>query len=331
VQAGDAVAIVSPSLGGVALWPHRVERARGYLEQLGLHMKLMPNAGRRDAWVSASAQERAEDIHAAFADEEVSVGLASIGGLHSNQLLPYLDFELIAAQPKVFQGYSDITVLHWAIAKHSGLRTFHGPALIPELGEFPTVLPYTDRYLRAAWFGSEPIRFEPSALWTDELLDWNDKADLGRPRELCESEGWVTIRAGTAEGPLLGGCLESICWQLKGSRAWLDLSGSIFFIEAADEARTPAYVDAYLTDLEQLGAFDLIAGLVVGRPYAYDEQTRETLWDVVRRRTDQAGIPVLANVDLGRTDPMITLPLGASAALDASNHELRLLEKPTQP
>ena len=99
--------------------------------------------------------------------------LAAIGGNHSNQLLPLLDYDLIRAYPKIFQGFSDITVLHWALAKHSGLSTFYGPALVPELGEFPNVFAYTDRYLRAAWFDAEPIPYEPAETWTDELLDWD--------------------------------------------------------------------------------------------------------------------------------------------------------------
>lgn len=331
IEKGDAVAVVSPSLGGAGLWPHRLAQGRKYLESIGLRLKLMPNATRAETWTSAPARERADDIHAAFLDDEVAAVLASIGGLHSNQLLPHLDWELLASNPKIFQGYSDITVLHWAVAKQAGLRTFHGPALIPELGEFPAVLAYTDRYLRAAWFGSEPIQFEPADEWTDEFLDWNEKADLERPRELRASEGWITIREGVAEGPLLGGCLESVCWQLKGSAAWIDPAGTILFLETADEARTPAYVDAYLTDLDQLGVFDSIAALVVGRPYQYDDEARRTLWRVVRERTERAGIPVLGNVDLGHTDPMVTLPLGAAARLEPAGQDFRLLEPPTRP
>jgi muramoyltetrapeptide carboxypeptidase len=106
------------------MWPHRVEQGRRYLESLGLRVRLMSNAVRSDTWVSASAEERAADIHAAFLDDEVAVVLASIGGLHCNQLLPYLDWKLISSRPKIFQGYSDVTVLHWAMAKHAGLRTF---------------------------------------------------------------------------------------------------------------------------------------------------------------------------------------------------------------
>ena len=154
VRPGDTVAIVSPSAPAVARWPHRVERGRAYLESLGLKVRLMPNAGGRSGWVPASPEARAADIHEAFLDDRVSVVLASIGGNHSNQILPYLDFDLITAHPKIIQGYSDMTVLLWAIAQRAGLRTLYGPALTLEMAEYPAVLPYTDRFLRAAWFGA---------------------------------------------------------------------------------------------------------------------------------------------------------------------------------
>jgi muramoyltetrapeptide carboxypeptidase LdcA involved in peptidoglycan recycling len=329
VRPGDTVAVVSPSVGAVGLWPHRVERATAYLESLGLTVKPMPNAARSEGWASAPPGARADDLHAAFADDAVAVVLASIGGNHSNQLLPHLDFDLIAAHPKVFQGYSDITVLHWALARHAGLSTFYGPALVPELGEFPAPLPYTDRWLRAAWLGAEPLAYEPAGVWTDEFLDWNTQADLARPRELRESEGWVTIRDGVARGPLLGGCLESLCWHVKGSSSWLDPADAIVFFETSEEKPSPAYVDSYLSDLEQLGVFDAAAALVVGRPYGYAADERQELWEVVARRTEAAAIPVLANVEFGHTDPMLVLPIGAVAELDAGEKLFRLAEAPT--
>lgn len=329
VRPGDTVAIVSPSFGAVGTWPHRAERGAAYLESLGLRVRFMPNAARSEGWASAPAEARVADLHDAFADDEVAVVLAGIGGNHSNQLLPLLDFELIRAHPKVFQGFSDITVLHWALARHAGLATFYGPALVPELGEFPQVLPFTDRWLRAAWFGDEPIAYEPSDAWTDELLDWTTKADLTRARELRASEGWITIRGGSARGPVLGGCLETICWHLKGSSTWIDPEGSILLLETSEEAPPPSDVDAYLTDLEQLGVFDSAAALVVARPYGYTAESARVLWDVVARRTEASGLPVLANVEAGHADPMITLPFGVEAELDARRQVLRLLEAPT--
>ena len=120
MHVGDTVAVVSPSFGAVGRWPHRVERATAYLKSLGLEVRLMPNAARSDGWASAPADARVADLHGAFADDDVAVVLCGIGGIVSNELLPLLDYDLIRDRPKIFQGYSDITVLHWALAKHAG-------------------------------------------------------------------------------------------------------------------------------------------------------------------------------------------------------------------
>ena len=328
MRPGDTVAVVSPSLGAVGRWPHRVERAGAYVESLGLRVRLTTNAARDEGWASASPELRAADIHEAFLDDEVSVVLAAIGGNHSNQLLPHLDYELVRSRPKIFQGFSDITVLHWAFLKHARLSTFYGPALVSELGEYPSVLRYTDRWLRAAWLEARPLAFEPAEEWTDERLEWNTQDDLTRPRELRRSEGWVTLQEGVAEGWLLGGCLETICWHLKGSESWIDPTRAIFFFETSEEAPAPSHVDSYLTDLEQLGLFAEISGLVVGRPYGYDDEARRVLWQVVRERAERWDVPALGNVECGHTDPMLTLPLGARARLDAGEQRFELLEAP---
>jgi muramoyltetrapeptide carboxypeptidase len=93
--------------------------------------------------------------------------------------------------------------------------------------------------------------------------------------------------------------------------------------------QTDPLPDGYLTDLEQLGIFEAAAALAFARPYGYTDEDATVLWDVVARRTEAAGLPVLANVEVGHTDPMITVPLGVPAELDATNKQLRLLEPPT--
>jgi muramoyltetrapeptide carboxypeptidase LdcA involved in peptidoglycan recycling len=325
------VAVVSPSFGAPGAWPHRAHRGRAYLESLGLNVRLMPNADRVDSWVSAPAEARAADLHDAFADDSVAVVLSSIGGNHSNQVLPHLDYDLVRSHPKIFHAYSDTTVLAWAFARHAGLRSFYGPPLVLGMAEYPKVLAYSDRWLRAAWFGTEPLDFEPATEWTEEFLDFDTQADLQRARRMRPNDGWITLRAGAAEGVLVGGCLETICWHLKGSAEWLDLAGSILFLETSEEAPSPAAVDAYLTDLELLGVFDDIGGLLMGRPAFYKAEDVSILWDVVTQRTEAAGIPVLGNLDFGHTDPLLTLPMGARTLLDADAQVLRVAEDVTTP
>jgi muramoyltetrapeptide carboxypeptidase len=318
VQAGDTVAVVSPCSPVVDWWRHRADRAQAYLESLGLHVRVMPNSGEGKAGAQVSPQSRAEDLHAAFSDPDVTVVLAAIGGDHAVELLPHLDYDLIRANPKVFQGYSDVTVLHWALLRRAGLVGFHGPALLPELGEYPTVLAYTDAWLRAAWFGDAPLRFAPARFWTDEFLDWDQRRDLSRPRQVWPSEGWVTIREGVAEGQLVGGCLETICRHLKDSQVWLDLRGALLVLETSEEVPPPDRVDAYLAELAEAAVFEQIAGLVMARPYGYDKWQTLRLWALVAGWAQAVGVPVLGNVDCGHADPMLTLPLGVHARIDAT-------------
>ncbi len=330
VSAGDTVAVVSPAAGAVGAHPHRAERAQRYLEGLGLRVRFMPNARRSDGWASASARDRADDIHAAFADPAVRVILAGIGGNHSNQLVPLLDWDLVRANPKIFQGYSDISVLHWALARNAGLRTFYGPALIPELGEWPAPLQYTAASLQAAWFGAAPSSLAPSRDWTEERIEWGgEDRDTPRARTLAASDGWHWLRGGGAAGWLFGGCLETICWHLKGSQSWLDLDGAVLFLETSEEAPSPAHVDAYLTDLEQLGVLDRAAALLVGRPAGYTPDEVAAFETVLVTRTEAAGIPVVANLDCGHTDPMLTLPFGAWTEVDGTSGRVACAEAAT--
>jgi muramoyltetrapeptide carboxypeptidase len=332
VMPGDTVAVVSPASDAVGRYPHRAERGRAFLERLGLQVTFMPNSARTDGWVSSRAADRVADIHAAFADPRVTVVLAGIGGNHCNQLLPLLNWELIRANPKVFQGYSDISVLHWAMARHAGLRTFYGPALIPELGEWPEPLAYTAAGLRSAWFGDGPIALASATEWTEERVDWGGEDRIApRRRRLEQNAGWTWPRRGTASGWIFGGCLETICWHLKGSRSWLDLDGAVLFLETSEEAPSPAHVDAYLTDLEQLGVFSRAAALLVGRPAGYTPSSMSILERVLVERTAAAGIPVVSNIDCGHTDPMSTLPLGAWITVDGESRRLTCTEPATAP
>jgi muramoyltetrapeptide carboxypeptidase LdcA involved in peptidoglycan recycling len=331
VHKGDVVGVVSPAWGAVGAVPHRAERARRYLEQLGLEVRFMPFSQRHDGWASASPQERASDINAAFADPAITVVLAGIGGNHSNQVLPHLDWEVIAANPKVFQGFSDITVLHWAIARNAGMRTFYGPSLITGLAEWPAPLRFTDSALRAAWFGAKPPVFASAPAWTDERVDWEtEDRTAPRTRSMHRNDGWHWLRQGRADGWLFGGCLETICWHLKGQRDWMDLDGAVLFLETSEEAPSPAHVDAYLTDLAALGVFNRIKALVLGRPANYSADQVSILEQVIVERTAAAAIPVVANVDCGHTDPMLTLPFGATVTVDSSSGSVTCVDAATR-
>ena len=229
------------------------------------------------------------------------------------------------AHPKIFQGLSDITVLHCALQRHAGLATFYGPALVTSLAEFPRVFELTDRK-HARRVVRRPVRSSSSqpTEWTDEFLDFGTKADLARPRAMQRGEGWVWLHPGVADGPILGGCIETLCWHVKGIAGvarprWAACCCS-------SRRRTHPHrppLPSYLTDLRRLGVMDQICGLVFSRPINYRADDIPILWNVVREATADAGIPVLANVDCGHSDPMITVPLGIDVRLDSMQRDVR--------
>lgn len=326
LQPGNTIGIISPSWGGGAHYPHRIERGVAHLRSLGFQVKTAPHALNSIGFVSDTPENRVADIHAMFLDPEVTAIIASIGGDHSCHLLPLLDFDLIAAHPKIFMGYSDVTVLNVAIHAITGLVTFNGPALMTDFAEYPAMLAYTEHYfLKTVCSPSPAGRIDPSDWWTDEFQDWGTQADLTRPRAHTASEGWSWLKPGRAEGVLIGGCIESL-QHLRGTRYWPDWTGAILFVETSEEKPSPAEVDGILMDYENMGVFDQLAGLLVGRPMLYTREERQVLREVVLARTYRFDFPIVADMDFGHTAPLMTLPIGCRAVIDGDAHRFEIVE-----
>ena len=238
LRKGDHIGLVSPWWGGAAAFPHRVERGVAQLESLGFRVKLGRFALSERGYVSDTARHRVGDLHDMFRDPEVRLILAAIGGDHSCHLLPLLDFDLIAAHPTLFMGFSDITVLNVAIWQRTGLVTFNGPALLTDFAEHPQMFGYTrSSFLRTAC-DPDPVGIvAPSPWWTEELLDWEQQQDLERPRRREPSAGWTWLQGEVGEGVLIGGCLESL-QHLRGTPYWPRWDDAILFFETSEDAGT---------------------------------------------------------------------------------------------
>jgi muramoyltetrapeptide carboxypeptidase LdcA involved in peptidoglycan recycling len=326
LRPGDTVGVVSPSWGGAGRFPHRVERGLQHLQSLGFQVRLAPHALNQLGFVSDTPQNRAADIHALFGDPEVKAIVAAIGGDHSCHLLPLLDWNLIRRNPKVFMGFSDITVLNVAIWQQTGLVTFNGPALLTDLAEYPRMFEYTERYMVRALCRAQPVGvIEFSPWWTQEFLDWEAQADLERPRALQPSAGWSWLRGGLAEGVLIGGCLESL-EHLRGTRFWPSWQDAILFLETSEEAPPPERVDSLLMDYENMGVLERLRGLLVGRPMRYTEEAKRELREVILERSRRYAFPIITDMDFGHTAPQFTLPIGCRARIDAANRRFEIIE-----
>ena len=326
LRQGDVVGVVSPSWGGAGAFPHRVRAGVKHLESLGFRVRLGRHAMNRRGFVSDTAENRVSDLHEMFEDAEIRAIIAATGGDHSCHLLPLLDFGLIRNNPKIFMGYSDITVLNVSIWAKTRTVTFNGPALITDFAEYPRMFDYTERsFLRTLGRAEPPGAIQPSNWWTEEFLDWGAKKDLERPRARQASEGPVWLRPGYAEGTLVGGCIESL-QHLRGTEFWPDLAGAILFLETSEEKPSPARVDGMLMDYENMGVFEKISGLLFGRPMRYTPSEKRELYQVILERTEHYELPIVANLDFGHTAPQFVLPIGCRARIDTFNQRFEINE-----
>ena len=301
---------------GLGSTPHRVERGVKHLESLGFTVKIAPHALNQRGFVSDTVENRVSDLHEMFLDPDVRAIIAAIGGNHSCHLLPRLDFDLIRTHPTILMGFSDITVLNVAIWAKAGLVTFNGPTLLTDFAEYPQMLEYTERSFLNTLCQPEPVGvIERSPWWTEEFLNWSKKKDLERARYLEPAAGPVWLRQGFAEGPLIGGCIESL-EHLRGTTFWPDFRDAILFLETSEAKPIPETVDAMLMDYQNMGVLEQIRGLLFGRPMRYAPSEKQELYQVLLDRTSAYEFPIVAELDFGHTAPQFVLPIGCRARVD---------------
>ncbi|MEI7750097.1 MAG: S66 peptidase family protein [Candidatus Moraniibacteriota bacterium] len=329
LRKGDLISVVSPSAGLGELFPHRVKDGISSLERMGFRVRVEKNALGRKGWVSGTIEERVADLHSAFSDPEVKCVMASVGGDHGNQLLKYLDFELIRNNPKIFIGYSDISVLHYALYAKAGLRTFYGPCLISEFGEYPDVLDYTKESFFETLMNGSFGEIMASEKWTDDFLDWFNKENHTKERPLHVSNGYEWWKDGRAEGKIIGGCVPSINHVL-GTEYWIDPQGALFFIDIPEggpgEPMDMATLDSFFADLDNARVFESVCGLIIGRLYKFSSELNSELKEIILRYVGPYDYPVLFNANIGHCAPSITLPFGVSAEIDSSRNLFRTIE-----
>lgn len=305
---GSHLRIVSPSSG---MW-QRSELWRGIegLEALGFKVTTGKSAYRNWNYLAGSDEERAADLMEAFADADVDAVLCSQGGYGCARLFPRLDFDLIAANPKPFVGYSDVTSLHLMFGKLSDLVTFHGPSAAGFERSYLTG--YTrDAYLKALC-GEGPVGLVAQPSPDDYVLK---------------------VTGGVAEGAVVGGNLTLVCASL-GTPFEIDTRGKILFFEELDTE--PWIMDHMLTHLLNAGKFRDAAGVVIGQCHDCEPRKLDpgffnqcSFEDVIFDLLKPLGKPLIYGLPLGHEKDKATLPLGVAARLDASAGTLEILEAAT--
>lgn len=314
LRPGDTIAVISPS-STIQPFPRRLERGIHFLEEQGFRVKISENGKAASGKAAGTPEQRAADIHACFSDPSIKAIICSTGGYNANSVLPLLDYDLIGKNPKIFCGYSDITALNLAISTKARIVTFNGPTVLPSFGECGGPFSFTVEQFIKVTGNTGPIGVLPaSAVFSDENLWWEKEDD--RPSATQPAPQPHTIHKGQAEGVLLGGNLETLT-MLGGTEYLPDFSGSILFLE--EMGGSTDVVERNLTYLEQLGVFKQIAGLIYGRPYRFTDDDSRSLNTILSEFARRYNLPAITNVDCGHTNPMLTMPLGVHATLDADN------------
>ena len=327
LRKGNTIGIVSPSAGLAGLYFYRVRRAISFLEKSGFKIKLGKNA-LKVGYIAGEPEERARDMNEMIYDKKVRCIITTIGGENAIQLLEYLDFKAFKKMPKIFVGYSDITVLHLAFLTKSKVVTFYGPAILPQFGEYPKPFSYTINYFKKAVMESKPIGLIQPVNYTDQFLDWGKYKRKKRTK--FKENRYIWVRKGKAKGKLIGGCLPSIL-RVAGTEYFPSFKNALLFIETpeGDKANLPyglEKVDADISQLKAIGVFDEINGLIVGVPYRYNRKMKFKLIELLKKRLSQYDFPILFGVNFGHTDPIITLPYGIKAVIESSENKFQILE-----
>jgi muramoyltetrapeptide carboxypeptidase len=326
LREGDTIHLVAPASSMDILDKNAVKMGIENLQKLGFRVEVSPNAYRRHGHASGTPKERAEDLMDAFTDTNVDGVMAVWGGWNSNDILDLLDYAEIRRHPKVFIGYSDITVLNVALIEKAGLVNFQGPAFVTwthaHLMEWEV-----EDFKKAIMSTEAPRALEASPTYIDDTYYFLHPE---KPPQEAANPGWKIYRRGVAGGSMIGGHLGTLL-ALAGTKYWPDLKGRILFVEEDEEGGPSGKIAREFRQLEQTGAFDEISALMVGRiPSVAGLKEGDTLEMILDECLDGYDFPVVTGVDLGHTNPIATIPVGVRASLDAGKGRLVYLEAGVQ-
>ncbi len=305
IKPGDTLGLIAP---GSFIREDELQDSIKNLEGLGFKVYYTKNILARDGYLGGTDEQRAEDIHEMFSNNEVKGIICARGGYGCGRILPLLDYELIRNNPKAIVGYSDITSLLYGIFAKTGLVGFHGPVGISTFNEFS-------------------IRY-----FVDVLVNPHENLTLYNAREEKEEDGYKVkaIYGGTAKGKLIGGNLSLIV-SMIGTPYDIDTNGKIIFIEEVGEE--PYRIDRMLTQMIQAGKFNGAAGIALGVFSKCEARGSDsgilnsfTLSEVLFDRLAGLKIPVLYGMSFGHITNKFTLPFGIDAELNTLNQTLTLLE-----
>lgn len=349
LQRGQKIAIVSLSWGGLGdpEYIHKYRIAKARLENdFGLEVVTMPHALKGSAFISAHPELRAKDLMDAFEDPTISAVFCAIGGDDTIRLLPYIDYETIRNNPKIFMGYSDSTINHLMMYQ-AGMVSFYGPSIMCEFGEYVSMFDYTTEAVRDMLFGEwTEYQLKPSPVWSDDFILWDESNMKTACTLKPDDHGYEVIcgkgigsgnrsSAGTdiVQGHLLGGCLD-VFMMVVGTSIWPTLAqwtGAILFLETSEDKPSPGFIKWTLRNLAAQGILKVLKGILFAKPQGevYYEEYKTAILQVVVEEEQLHDLPIFYNVNFGHGKPVAIIPYGIQAELDCAKRTITFVENVT--
>ena len=332
LKPGDKIATVSLSWGGAGdadlLWRYNLGKKR-LEEEFGLEVVEMTNTLKGSDYLYQHPEKRAEDLMAAFSDTSIKAIISCIGGDESIRMLPYIDFEIIKNNPKIFIGYSDSTITHFICLK-ANLSSFYGASILAEFAENVKIFDYTSHWFRKVLFDPKPIGIiSATTEWTGERIEWYESNQL-MEKTMTKNQGYEFLQGkGVIKGPLIGGCIE-VMEMMKGTILWPSIEkfkNSILFFETSEDMPNPSYIEYWLRNYGSQGILQKVKAIIWGKPYQerYFEEYKNSIMKIISE-LGLMDLPIVYNMTFGHNQPMTCLPYGAMAEIDCDNKTFTILE-----
>lgn len=295
LKIGDTIGIIAPSR---PIDKKEILPCIKILEAKGFKVKFGKNLYKKSYYSAGSAKERASDLNAMFKDKKIKAIMCATGGIVSNQLLNLIDYEIIKKNPKIFIGYSDITVLLLAIHNKTNLITFHGP----NLHSLKKIDKKADNFLFNLLMGEELQYYLPPKM--------------------------EIIKQGRAKGILIGGNVH-LSNSLLGTKYSPSYNKKIWFWE--DLGESPASLDQKLNQFKLSGNLEKISGMIVGNlsdcvDKKYKENNRP-IKDILLELTKEYNFPIIKVPYFGHgVSNFYTFPIGVNSEINTKTNEFKIIE-----
>ena len=338
LKKGDKVAIVSLSSGiaGDKEFYHRYEIGKKRLEEeFGLKVVTMPNALIGSSQVYLHPELRAKDLMDAFKDKTIKAIFCNLGGDDTIRILPYIDFEVLKNNPKIFMGYSDTTINHFMLYK-AGIVSYYGPCIMAEFAENVKMHDYTKNSVFKILFeNSKGYKIIPSQEWTSELLTCMNPDNNKIQRKMIKDDKGIEILQGKSdiEGVLIGGCIDTF-HMFIGSEIWsrINWKNKILFLETSEDKPDPSFISQILRNPLMGKVLRQVKGIIIGKPFdeTYYEEYKTAYLNVIQKELNLKDLFIGYNYNFGHTAPMCILPIGTKVKINIKDGIIEFLESATK-